>query len=77
MEKQKLRNRKLYKTSGLVIMLVGVATSVYGFYTYQVASADVSVVQRSDLGLILIIAGAVMAVGAIITFIYLVTADFS
>lgn len=77
MAKEKLKDRKLYKTSGIVLVIVGIATSVFGFFTYQLASADVAIAQRSDLGLVLIIAGVLMVIGSIGTFIYLVAADFS
>jgi len=77
MKLRDLANKKSYKGAGVALAVIGLATSVFGFFTYQLASADVTVVQRSDIGLILIIAGVVMIIGAVITFVYLVRADFS
>jgi len=75
MDIKKTKEKKSYRTPGVVLAVVGMVLAVSGFVSYQQASADVGVVGRSDVGTILVITGIVMIIGAIVTFCFIVFSD--
>ena len=76
MKLKDLTDKKSYKFSGIALAVAGIGLSAWGFLEYQIVSADVAVASKSDFGTALIVTGAIMIIGSIITFAYLVFSDF-
>lgn len=71
-----MKDVRKYTARGIVLASVGMLIAfVGGIFSLGVVSADTGLKSSSDLGLMLIIGGAVLVVGAIITIAVVYFAD--
>lgn len=71
-----MKDVKKYTARGIALASVGMLVAfVGGIFSFGAVSADSGVKSSSDMGLMLIIGGAVLVVGAIITIAVVYFAD--
>lgn len=64
-----MKKDQKYTFGGVAIAIIGMFTSFFGsIYALGIASADNGTVANNDLGIILIVGGAVLIVGGIVAF---------
>jgi hypothetical protein len=71
-----MKDARKYTARGIALASVGMLVAfVGGIFSFGVVSADTGVKSSSDLGLMLVIGGAVLVVSAIITIAVVYFAD--
>jgi len=64
-----MKKDQKYTFRGIAIAIIGMFASFFGsIYALGIASADNGTVANNDLGIILIVGGAVLIVGGIVAF---------
>ena len=67
--------RRSYRKAGTLVAILGGIVSLVGFISFQYASADAIVSEKSDIAYLLVAGGAILVIAGLFIVVWLLVSD--